>query len=86
MLQANSDRCMEFEVKSKHTDKQLRELFKYEYNIEQALSVPKEGRDKLILEIRKKTRVSIRQLSDITGIGRNIIERVTRNASRETSP
>lgn len=77
MNMSNTDECLEYKVKTKYTDEQLREEISKKYKIELIEKMQKEERDNVIRKIKRSTGVSNRQLSKVLNIGRGIIERAT---------
>jgi putative transposase len=77
MKMLNNDQPMEYEVKLKYSDEDLKHLIVNTYaEPEMINSLPKKERDKIIKDIKQFTGASNRQLSRVLGIGRGIIERV----------
>ncbi|WP_432401570.1 transposase [Wukongibacter sp. M2B1] len=77
MNMSNTDKCLEYKVKTKYTDDRLINEISKKYKIELIKQLPKRERDGVIREIKESTGVSNRQLSKVLGIGRGIIERAT---------
>ncbi|SHK36763.1 transposase [Paramaledivibacter caminithermalis] len=76
MTQLNNDKCLEYENKKKYTDIELKDKLRRQFNnIDEINNLNILERDRLILEIRKSTGASIRQLSRVLGLGRGIIEK-----------
>lgn len=75
MKQLTDDKCLDYVHKKKYTDVELEEKLRKEYNIDEIETLNKINRDKIILDIRKATGVSIRQLSRVLGVGRGIVEK-----------
>ncbi len=71
----NEDRCLDVAAFERISDKKLIEKINENYNIEELRFAPIENQRAFIKDIYDKTGTSIRQLSRVTGIGRNIIER-----------
>ena len=82
MNMTNADECLEYEVKIKYTDEQLRKIILKRYELELIKDIPKQERDNVIIEIKGLTGASNRQLSRALSIGRGIIERATLKRSK----
>jgi putative transposase len=73
----NDDQCLEYEVKIKYTDENLRlEILKFHNKPELISGLPREERNKVVKKIKQSTGASNRQLSRVLGIGRGIIDRI----------
>lgn len=82
MSQKNNDRCLDdFEIRRKNwSAEEVGELlFKIceTRDLKKISTFNKQKRDKVILDLRDRG-LTIRQLAEITGLGRGVIERVTR--------
>jgi len=86
MNKANDDKFLEYEVKKKYTDKDLKRKINHIVDTKSIAKLPKKERDKVICNIYKITGASIRQLSRVMDIGRGIIENAVKNMTNETSP
>lgn len=75
MTAINEDKCLEVTVSDRTSDKKLIEKIKEGYDLEGLRSASADKKRATIKEIYDKTGASIRQLSRVTGIGRNVIER-----------
>ncbi len=75
MNAVNEDKCLEIAVSDRTSDKILIDKIKEDYDLEELRSAPVEEKKATIKDIYGKTGASIRQLSRVTGIGRNVIER-----------
>lgn len=80
MNKPNDDKFLDYEVKQKYTDKDLLSRINGIVDINSLARLPKNERDKIILEIYNMTGASMRQLSRVMGIGRSIIENAVRNS------
>jgi len=78
MNKPNEDKFLEYEVKKKHTDRELKRIISGIIDIESIAKLPKKERDKVINNIYQTTEVSIRQLSRVIDIGRGIVEKAVK--------
>ena len=78
----NKDQCLEYEVKTKYFDEELKSKILKRYETELSKELSKTERDNLIREIKELTGVSNRELCRALGIGRGIVERATLKRSK----
>lgn len=78
MNKPNEDKFLEYEVKRRYTDKDLKRIISGIIDIKSISKQPKKERDKVIYNIYQKTGASIRQLSRVLDIGRGIIEKAVK--------
>lgn len=78
MQETNDDQCLDYYVKIKISDDELREFLRKigisKPNLLQKMK--KEDRNQLLLAHKELEGVSIRQLSRITGIPKSVIHRI----------
>ncbi len=74
----NNDECLEYKIKKKYTDNNLRSIINKEFKIStsEMTKLTVEERARIIKNIYKDITTSVRQLSRVFGIGKSIIEKV----------
>ena len=78
MNKPNEDKFLEYEVKKRYTDEDLKRVISGIIDIKSIAKLPKKERDKVICNVYQKTGASIRQLSRAIDIGRGIIEKAVK--------
>ena len=76
MMERNKDKCLEYNERIRYTDKELEKMIMSIIDISKLKELDKETRDEVLREIKNVTKASNRQLSNVTGIGRGIWEKV----------
>jgi putative transposase len=78
MNKANEDKFLEYEVKIRYTDKDLKRTISDIIDIKSIGKLSKNERDEVICNIYQVTGASIRQLSKTMDLGRGIIEKAVK--------
>ncbi|MHB8074642.1 REP-associated tyrosine transposase [Desulfosporosinus fructosivorans] len=76
MKQLNNDQCLEYHLKTRYTDDDLKEFVSSFVNISTLNELDIGSRNELLATIKEVTTSSNRQLSRVLNIGRGIIEKV----------
>jgi putative transposase len=79
MCETNDDQCLDYKVKVKMPDSEVRE-FLYTLgitNISTLQQMPKENRDTILVRLKELTGVTVRQISRVTGISKSVIQRAS---------
>ncbi len=69
------DKCLDYRNTSKMTDDQLAAKIKKDYQIRSVQKLTREKRDKLIQDIYKNERTSIRQVARVLGVSKGVVEK-----------
>ena len=72
----NEDKVLDYSIKRKYTDDELRNKITEKFNISEVLESSIKDRNRMLKEILELTKVSKRQLGRVLGIGRGIMERI----------
>ncbi|NLJ67280.1 MAG: transposase, partial [Clostridiales bacterium] len=80
MNKPNDDKFLEYEIKSYNTNERLKNIINSKVDLEDIRQLQKAERDEIICRIYESTGASIRQLSEVMGIGRGIIHNAVKNA------
>ena len=80
MNKPNDDKFLEYEIKSYNTNERLKNIINSKVDLEDIRQLQKAERDEIICQIYESTGASIRQLSEVMGIGRGIIHNAVKNA------
>lgn len=78
MQESNKDQCLEYKVRFRLSDNQVR-IYLHEMGISNnslLQRMDRENRDAVLLQIKKLEGVTIRQISRITGISKSVIDRI----------
>ena len=80
MNKPNDDKFLEYEIKSYNTNERLKNIINSKVDLEDIRQLQKAERDEIICRIYESTGASIRQLSEVMGIGRGIIHNAVKGA------
>ena len=80
MNKPNDDKFLEYEIKSYNTNERLKNIINSKVDLEDIRQLQKAERDEIICQIYESTGASIRQLSEVMGIGRGIIHNAVKGA------
>lgn len=73
--QREIEQCMDYEVKKIYTEAELKEMIEDIIDIETLNKMEVQSRNLIIGRVKRETGASIRQLEQVLGIGRNIIQK-----------
>lgn len=74
----NNDECLDYKEPKKYTESTIKEIIEKEIDLNSLKQLKIDERNTIIRRLYQDLDISIRQLSEAIGLGKNVIERAVR--------